>query len=118
MRNYKELRIWSDGMDLVTDVYKFTVLLPSTEKYGLISQINRAAVSVPANIAEGCAKDSNADFLRFLRISQGSLFELDTLIQITKNVSLSTSPPENILTKISTLQKSIGSMISYNKNKS
>ena len=84
MRNYKELRIWSDGMTLVTDIYKFTALLPGSEKFGLISQINRAAVSVPANIAEGCAKDSNADFLRFLRKSQGSLFKLDTLIQISK----------------------------------
>ena len=117
MRNYKELRIWSDGMTLVTDVYKFTALLPKEEKYGLISQINRAAVSVPANIAEGCAKDSNADFLRFLRISQGSLFELDTLIQITRNILLTKSTPDDLLLKINSLQKSIGSMISYNKNK-
>ncbi|MGJ8684617.1 MAG: four helix bundle protein [Nonlabens sp.] len=117
MRNYKELRIWSDSMELVTAIYKFTALLPDSEKFGLISQINRAAVSVPANIAEGCAKDSNADFLRFLRISQGSLFELDTLIQITKNIALTELSPEDISIKINALQKSIGSMISYNKNK-
>tara|TARA_R110002012_G_scaffold118698_1_gene267647 strand:- start:3055 stop:3408 length:354 start_codon:yes stop_codon:yes gene_type:complete len=117
MRNYKELRIWSDGMDLVTDIYKFTALLPDSEKFGLVSQINRAAVSIPANITEGCAKDSNTDFLRFLRISQGSIFELDTLIQIRKNVALTDSSPENILIKITALQKSTGYMISYNKNK-
>jgi len=117
MRNYKELRIWSDGMELVTEVYKFTALLPNEEKFGLISQINRAAVSVPANIAEGCAKDSNADFLRFLRISQGSLFELDTLIQISRNIAITKSSPDDILIKINALQKSIGSIISYNKNK-
>lgn len=104
-------------MSLVTDVYKFTSTLPKDERYGLISQINRAAVSIPANIAEGCAKDSNADFLRFLRISQGSLFELDTLIQISKNVTLSASSSKDLLTKIVLLQKSIGAMISYNKNK-
>ena len=67
-------------MSLVDKIYTFTEHFPNTEKYGIISQIQRAGVSVPSNIAEGSAKTSNKDFARFLEIALGSLFETETLL--------------------------------------
>ncbi|MBX3475129.1 MAG: four helix bundle protein [Planctomycetes bacterium] len=73
-------------MKLATHVYKLTQTWPKSETYGLTSQVRRAAVSVPANIAEGHHRGSTAEFLQFLRISRGSLSELRTLIRIAANV--------------------------------
>ncbi len=78
MRNFRELEIWKLGMQIVKAVYKVANKLPKEEKFGLISQLKRAAVSVPANIAEGCSRYSEKDFNRFLQISIGSLFEVET----------------------------------------
>ncbi len=78
MRNFRELEIWKLGMQIVKSVYKVANKLPKEEKFGLISQLKRAAVSVPANIAEGCSRYSEKDFNRFLQISIGSLFEVET----------------------------------------
>jgi four helix bundle protein len=66
MRNFRELLIWKKGMEIVTSVYKFTALLPTDEKYGLKTQLQRAAVSIPSNIAEGCSRNSEPDFKRFI----------------------------------------------------
>ncbi|MBN2786877.1 MAG: four helix bundle protein [Paludibacteraceae bacterium] len=74
-------------MELVKEIYLLTDSFPKLEKYGLISQMQRAAVSVPANIAEGSAKTSNKDFARFLEISTGSLFELETLLVLASNLN-------------------------------
>ena len=78
MRNYKELLIWQKGMDIVEEVYKIAALLPSEEKYGLKSQIQRAAISIPSNIAEGCSRRSDQAFIQFLEYAEGSAFEIDT----------------------------------------
>lgn len=78
MRNFRELKVWQDARQLIKDIYLITQLLPDTEKYGLISQINRCSVSITANIAEGCGKYSNKDFVRFLQISLGSAYELES----------------------------------------
>lgn len=78
MRNFRELEVWKEARMLVKDIYNTTQRLPSSEQYGLISQTNRCAVSIPANIAEGCSKYSQKDFVRFLQISLGSAFELET----------------------------------------
>jgi hypothetical protein len=69
MRNFRTLNIWQEGITIVTNVYKLAELLPAEEKYGLRSQICRAAVSVPSNIAEGCSRNSQMDFKRFLEIA-------------------------------------------------
>jgi len=78
MHNFKELKIWQKSIELATDIYSLLVDFPLSEKYGLISQIRRSSVSIPSNIAEGSAKESNRDFKRFLSISLGSAFELET----------------------------------------
>lgn len=83
MHNFRKLQIWLDGMDIVDAIYDATRNFPSVEVYGLSSQMQRAAVSIPSNIAEGSGK-SNKDFARFLSISVGSLFELETQILIAE----------------------------------
>lgn len=79
---YSELVVWQKAMDLVTDIYKITAVFPSEERFGLSSQIRRAAVSIPSNIAEGHGRKSTASYLNFLAIAFGSLMELETQIQI------------------------------------
>jgi four helix bundle protein len=78
VRSYRDLKVWEKSMDLVVESYRVSRLLPKTEMFGLISQIQRAAVSVPANIAEGHGRDHLGDYLRHLSIASGSLMELET----------------------------------------
>ena len=82
MRNFRDLEIWKNSIELVKEIYKLTIDLPNAEKFGLISQMNRCSISIPSNIAEGCSKDSQKDFIRFLQISLGSAFELETQLEI------------------------------------
>ncbi|OHC91208.1 MAG: four helix bundle protein [Sideroxydans sp. RIFOXYB12_FULL_59_6] len=81
-RGHRNLKAWQQAMELVTAVYAATSSFPSNEKFGLTSQLQRAAVSVPANIAEGFARNGTKELLQFLSISAGSLSELDTLIEL------------------------------------
>ena len=78
MRNFRNLNIWQKGIQLVKMTYKISAQLPKEEVYGLKSQICRAAVSVPSNIAEGCSRNSEIEYKRFLEIAMGSLFEVET----------------------------------------
>ena len=87
MKTHKELDVWKDSIDLVVEVYRITKLFPKEELYGIISQIRRSAVSVPANISEGSARNYSKEFIRFLRIAQASLSELETLIQISSRLN-------------------------------
>lgn len=80
--NFRKLDIWIDGVDLADKVYSITSKFPTEERFGLSSQMQRAAVSVSSNIAEGSAKDSDKDYCRFLGISLGSLYELETQLEI------------------------------------
>jgi len=80
--NYEKLRIWQESMSLVETIYYLAQKFPKEEQFGITSQLQRAAVSVPTNIAEGHGKSSKADFKRFLSISKGSLQEVNTLLQI------------------------------------
>lgn len=88
VNTHRDLQIWQKSMKLVTIIYEVTSHYPDSEKFGLSSQIRRAAVSVPANIAEGFGRKSSGDFRRFLNISMGSLFELQTELEISKNLNL------------------------------
>ena len=81
-QSYKDLIAWQKGMELVKMVYDATEAFPSHEQFGLMSQLRRAAVSIPSNIAEGKAHYSNRDFVRFLRHSRGSLAEIETQVLI------------------------------------
>lgn len=88
---YKDLIAWQKGISLVTDIYSLTKSFPAEERYGLVSQLNRAVVSVPANIAEGWGRESLKNYLQFLRTSRGSLYEVETLIIISHNLKLCAS---------------------------
>ena len=108
MYNFKKLDIWTKSMELVTKIYSITNSFPNQERFGLTSQIQRAAVSIPANIAEGSAKSSNKDFARFLEMSIGSSFELETELIIALNLKYIDSVVfTNIETKINEIQKMI-----------
>ena len=82
MRPHQKLEAWSKSIELVIDVYKLTELFPKEERYGLTSQVRRAAVSIPANIAEGAGRHSKKEFAYFLSNSQGSASELETELLI------------------------------------
>lgn len=88
MRNFKKLKIWEQGIEIVNDIYLLSQKLPSDERFGLRSQITRAAVSIPSNIAEGSSRNSQIEFKRFLEIAMGSLFEVETQLIIIKNLNL------------------------------
>lgn len=84
---YQELIVWHKAMDLVTTIYGYTQAFPQDEVFGLISQMRRAAVSVPSNIAEGQGRQSKAEFRRFLSIARGSLYELETQVVIAQRLN-------------------------------
>ncbi len=84
-RHY-DLDVWKDAMRLVREVYRISAAFPESERFGLTSQIRRSAVSVPSNIAEGAARGSRADLIRFLIIARGSLAELDTQVWIARDL--------------------------------
>jgi four helix bundle protein len=108
MHSFKNLIIWKESMRLTIEVYRATASFPSDEKYGLTSQIRRAAVSIPSNIAEGSSRSSDKDFSRFLSISRGSAFELETQMIITKELNLiEASVFEKIIVKLGDIQKMI-----------
>lgn len=87
IQSYRELRVWQKGMDLVVESYRLTRLLPRNETYGLVSQIQRAAVSIPANIAEGYGREHRGDYVHHLSIAKGSLKELETHFLIAERLS-------------------------------
>lgn len=106
--NFKNLNIWKLSLELADEIYSLTENFPKNEEFGLKSQVRRCAVSVASNIAEGSSRSSNKDFNRFLEISLGSLFELQTQIIISYNRNfLAQSQLEMIELKITELQKMI-----------
>lgn len=86
MHKYKELKLWQKSIELVTVVYSLTRNFPQVEKFGLVSQINRSAVSIPSNIAEGAGSNSDKEFVRFLAFAHGSSYELETQLIISHNL--------------------------------
>jgi four helix bundle protein len=87
MHNYQELKIWQEGRKLVKSIYLMTATFPKEEIYGLTSQIRRAAISIPSNIAEGTGRNSDKEFQRFLDYAMGSLFELETQIILSHDLN-------------------------------
>ena len=94
-RPHEQLDVWRDAMTLVKETYELSARFPDAERFGLTAQMRRAAVSIPSNIAEGAARRSTAEYLRFLSVARGSLSELDTQLQIA--VSLEFVKPEQRL---------------------
>jgi four helix bundle protein len=87
IKSYRDLQVWQKGMDLVVESYKITRLLPKVETYGLASQIQRSAVSIPANIAEGHGREHLGDYIHHLSVANGSLMELETHFLIANRLS-------------------------------
>jgi len=88
MTSHKDLKVWQKGIELVKSIYEITQLFPSNEQFGLVSQMRRAAVSIPSNIAEGCGRNSDKELIHFLYIALGSASELETQIIISQELSL------------------------------
>ncbi|MBO8093442.1 MAG: four helix bundle protein [Prosthecochloris sp.] len=86
MNSHKDLKVWQTAMDLVEKIYLLTKSFPEEEKYGLTSQLRRAAVSIPSNIAEGAGRNGNREFIQFLYVALGSLAEVETQIDIAKRL--------------------------------
>jgi len=86
VKTYRDLIVWQKSMALVTEIYRLTKAFPKEEVYGLTSQIRRAAISIPSNICEGYARNSDGDFARFLRIACGSLYEFQTQVEVARNL--------------------------------
>jgi len=85
IESYKDLIVWQKGIELVNELYAITKKFPKEEIFGLTNQIRRAAVSVAANIAEGWGRNSTKNYIQFLRISRGSLYEIETMLVIANN---------------------------------
>ncbi len=90
IKTFKDLLVWQKSVDLVENIYDFTKYFPKEELYGLTSQIRRAAISVPSNIAEGSSRKSTKEFIRFLNIANGSLMELETQAIIAQKLGMLT----------------------------
>jgi four helix bundle protein len=86
VQDYQELQVWQKSMDLVVSIYEVTRVFPRDELYGLTSQIRRAVVSVPSNIAEGQGRGSSREFAHFLSVSRGSLKELETQTMVARRL--------------------------------
>ena len=86
INSHKDLKVWQESMDYVVEIYKLLEQFPDEEKFILTNQIKRAAISIPSNIAEGAGRESNQEFFRFLSISQGSLSELETQLEIAEKL--------------------------------
>lgn len=87
MNNFRKLLVWQKAMSLTTKIYSKTKQFPKEEIFGITSQIRRSTISIPSNIAEGIGRDSNNELIRFINIAVGSLFELQTQLEIAKNIS-------------------------------
>lgn len=112
MKTHKDLEVWKKAVQLVTQIYEVTKDFPKEESYGLISQIRRSAVSIPSNIAEGAARNSEKEFIQFLYISLGSLSELETELIISKNLGYLKDKKENTLMKqIDSIRKMLSGLI-------
>jgi len=108
MHNFKELKVWQKAIDLAVDIYKAMASYPNDEKYGLVSQMKRCSVSIPSNIAEGSGRGTNKDFNRFLEISQGSAFELETQLIISQRLALIENETANdLIAKTTEIQKMV-----------
>jgi len=112
MRNFRKYDIWIDSIKMVDEIYDVIDRFPDTEKYGLHSQMGRCVISIPSNIAEGAGRKSEKEYARFLEISLGSSFELETQLIVSKNRKFLTEERfEDLLTDLHSIQKRISGFI-------
>jgi four helix bundle protein len=118
MKNFRELIIWNQGVELAVHAYDLTKQLPREEVYELASQIKRAVVSVPSNIAEGCSRATNKDFIKFLRTSLGSAFELETDLIIADRLKyIKSADVQKFLSALHIEQRQINTYMSTMRGK-
>ena len=118
MKTHKDLNVWQESIALVTLIYEKTKSFPKDELFSLTSQIRRCAVSIPSNISEGAARESNKEFIRFLYISQGSITELDTQLLIANNLNfLSKEDYINLDEKLVSIRKMLAGLIKFRKGR-
>ncbi len=109
--NYKELKVWQKAMDLTVEVYELVKLLPKEETYALSDQMRRAVVSIPSNIAEGQGRNSDKEFIQFLSFARGSLWELETQIEICVRIGyIDKSQKTNIYNLIAEISKMLNAL--------
>lgn len=117
MNNYKELKVWQKSMELAEEVYKITSNFPNDEKFGLISQIRRSAISIPSNIAEGAGRNSKKEFRNFLGIANGSSNELNTQLLLSIKIGfVQENNLELALSLMNEVQKMLFSLINKFSN--
>ncbi|WP_420603363.1 four helix bundle protein [Flagellimonas sp.] len=112
MVDYRNYKVWQKAHLLVIEVYQMTDTFPKKEQFGLVSQINRAVVSIPTNIAEGCGRETQKELIRFLYISSGSAHELEYLVMLSKELNFINQEHFNMLSpKIEEIKKMLASLI-------
>ncbi len=117
-QKYTELDVWKHSRALASHVYELTATFPKSEQFGIVSQIRRCVVSVPSNIAEGCGRQYKKETIQFLSIARGSLYELETQLYISKDLSYITEVQlSTCLKKIEALGKLLNGFIRYNNDK-
>ena len=117
IESFKDLIVWQKGLEIVNDIYKATKKFPKDELYCLTSQIRRAAISIPANIAEGWGRGTTKNYIQFLEISRGSLFELITLIIISHNQEyISKEDSDEIENKLNEIGRMLNALITKLEN--
>jgi len=117
MRDYQKLEVWKIGREIAKEVYLLTGEFPKSEIYGLASQMRRASVSIPSNVAEGCRCDSNKEFIHFLRISMGSVKELETQFYIALDVGfIKQEDFDLIMKRLDEISKKLWAYIKYLKD--
>lgn len=110
--NFRKLNIWKESMELVKETYSVTKTFPNSEIYGLISQMQRSAVSIPSNLAEGTSRKTNKHFIQYLENSLGSAYELETQFIISWEIGyISKETHDNLITKVNKIQSMISKFI-------
>lgn len=115
IKTHKDLKVWKEAMALAKGIYELTRDFPKEETYGLVSQIRRAAVSIPSNLAEGAARNSNKEFIQYLYVSLGSLAELETQLLLSRDLGYAQS--EEINERVERVRKLLLGLIKYLKGK-
>lgn len=117
IKTHKNLDAWKLSVDLVTEIYFLTGNFPKNEIFGLTNQLRRASISIPSNIAEGAARNSQKEFIQFLYIALGSQQELDTQLLISRNLNFITEDSYHQITdKVQTIGKLLNGLIKYLKS--
>ena len=118
IQNYKELDVWKRSVSFTTELYRLTCRFPDSERFGLISQIRRAATSIPANIAEGWGRGSTGEYIQFLTIARGSLMELETHLIVGCNLSmLSAEDLDTLSSQVEDIGKMLNRLIAALKSR-